>query len=167
MSMVWTPRDPHLLLVVSRTLSHETLKVCKRVCQHDNIPSPHFRDIIEHMTDITPLHPNARDRKQVETLAGLGASLRYISIHLKLDEQKLKQYYQEALDYGQEHANLEVAETFFQLATSGDHPNITAQWMKMRAGWSETFSRTPQEEDDTSEDLAREKLLKLLNRQQA
>ena len=115
------------------------------------------------MTDITPLHPNARDRKQVETLAGLGATLKYISIHLKLSEDKLKHYYQDALDYGQEHANLEVAETFFQLATSGDHPSITAQWMKMRAGWSEITPATV-EEDDTSEDMAREKLLKLLNR---
>ena len=115
------------------------------------------------MTDITPLHPNARDRKQVQTLAGLGASTKYITAHLRLTESQLKEYYQQDFDYGVEHANLEVAETFFQLATSGEYPQITAQWMKMRAGWSET---TPQadNEDDSSEEIAKDKLLKLPNR---
>jgi hypothetical protein len=116
------------------------------------------------MTDPTPLHPNKRDLKQVETLAGLGASENYICEHLRITPAQLKTHYSSALEYGKEHANLEVAETFFQLATSGEHPNITMAWMKMRAGWSDGPIATSQDDDDTEMDVAKDKLLKLLNR---
>ena len=114
---------------------------------------------------ITPLHPNKRDSKQVETLAGLGASLEYIASHLNLSTDQVLEFYKKDLDYGKEHANLEVAETFFELATSGEHPTITMAWMRMRAGWRDTPQTTTQENDDVVEvEQAREKLLKLLNR---
>lgn len=117
------------------------------------------------MTDITPLHPNRRDSKQVETLSGLGASLQYIATHLSLTLEDLQRHYQKELDYGREHANLEVAETFFDLARSGEYPQITAQWMKMRAGWTEAkLPDTLTDEDDESLSQAKDKLLTLLNR---
>ena len=120
------------------------------------------------MTDPTPMQPNKRDAKQVETLSGLGASEQYICTHLNITPEQLHEYYQVQLDYGQEHANLEVAETFYDLATSGDHPNITAMWMKMRAGWTESSPTLSTQEEDTSQiETAKDKLLKLLNRAHA
>ena len=117
------------------------------------------------MTDPTPLHPNKRDSKQVETLAGLGASEKYICEHLRITPAQLKTHYSSALEYGREHANLEVAETFFELATSGEHPTITMAWMRMRAGWKDNLTPTSNTDDDVVEvEQAREKLLKLLNR---
>ena len=114
---------------------------------------------------ITPLHPNKRDSKQVETLAGLGASIEYIATHLNLSTDQVLEFYKKDLDYSTEHANLEVAETFFELATSGEHPNITMAWMRMRAGWKDNPTPTSNTEDDVVEvEQAREKLLKLLNR---
>lgn len=116
---------------------------------------------------VIPTHPNARDSKQVETLAGLGASEQYICTHLNLTLDQLYEFYQRQLEYGKEHANLEVAETFFDLATSGDHPNITAMWMRMRAGWSDSPAHAQSaQEDDDSEAIsqAKDKLLTLLNR---
>lgn len=116
---------------------------------------------------ISPLHPNKRDASQVEVLVGMGASEEFIASHLSLSTQELHEHYEKQLSSGREEANLQVAKTFFDLATSGDHPQITLAWMRMRAGWRDAPPPTTQsDQGDLDDDLriARDKLEKLLNR---
>lgn len=117
------------------------------------------------MTEPTPLHPNRRDSQQVETLKGMGASDDFIASHLSLSLEDLRAHYSTPLAHGEEEANLRVAETFFEMATSGEHPQATIAWLKMRAPekWSERPTAEVEEDTSSIED-AREKLLTLLNR---
>ena len=108
--------------------------------------------------------PNKRDRNQVEVLAGMGASEDFISSHLHLTVAELNTYYSKELTSGAAEANLQVAKTFHELATSGEHPQMTLAWMKMRAGWSDAAQKEEEGYDDDSASLAKDKLLKLLNR---
>jgi len=110
-----------------------------------------------------PLHPNKRDKGQVEVLSGMGASEDFIANHLSLSIEELHLHYRQQLQSGIEEANLQVAKTFHEMATSGEHPTMTLAWLKMRAGWSDAKQA---EEEDTTDYLAeaKEKLLKLLNR---
>lgn len=96
-------------------------------------------------------------------MSGLGADPAHIAKHLNLTVEDLTRHYGKELDQGLDEANLQVARTFFDFATSGEHPQMTVLWMKMRANWSEAKTFTA-EEDDSDLDLARQKLLKLLNR---
>jgi hypothetical protein len=109
------------------------------------------------------MHPNKRDRTQVETLSGMGATEEFIASHLSLSIEELRKHYNTELIHGQEEANLQVAKTLHEMATSGEHPAATIAWLRMRAGWTDTPLPTT-EEDDSNEDEAREKLLTLLNR---
>lgn len=114
---------------------------------------------------MTPLHPNKRDSEQVEVLTGMGASPEFIARHLNLSLSDLTTHYSTQLEQGIEEANLQVAKAFHRMAKSGEHPALTVAWMKMRAGWNDsTNPLSTQEEDDSSLDEAKEKLLKLLNR---
>lgn len=114
----------------------------------------------------TPLHPNKRDAQQAEVLSGMGASPEFIAAHLNLSISDLTLHYSKQLEHGPQEANLQVAQAFHRMATSGEHPAMTMAWMKMRAGWSD--NTPPQTESDTSTlDEAKEKLLKLLNRAHA
>lgn len=107
--------------------------------------------------------PNKRDKGQVEVLSGMGASPSFIARHLNLTEEQLNEHYSKELLHGQEEANLQVAKTFHEMATSGEYPTMTLAWIKMRAGWSE--APPPEAEDDTDHlSEAKAKLSKLLNR---
>lgn len=111
-------------------------------------------------------HPNDIDREQVEALTGMGASPEYIATHLSIPTADLLTHYPDELKKGQEEANVRVARVFFEMATSGRFPQMTVQWMKMRANWSEvtpTQTLTPEELEEEAHN-AKEKLLKLLNR---
>lgn len=117
------------------------------------------------MGDVVSTHPNRRDRGQVEVLAGIGATPLYIANHLGLTEDELRHFYGKELEHGAEEANLKVAQTFFDFATSGDHPQMTLLWMKMRAKWSEApIAQTDDEDTEAVLEEARAKLTKLLNR---
>lgn len=113
---------------------------------------------------VTPIHPNRKDRTQVETLSGMGASAEFIASHLNITLAQLEEHYPHQLKHGPEEANLRVAQTLFDMATSGEHPQATVAWLKMRAGWSDTFKQVEEGYDDDSASLAKDKLLKLLNR---
>ena len=115
------------------------------------------------MTKPTPLHPNKRDASQVEVLTGMGATREYIAHHLSLTIPELEQHYARSLRMGEEEANLRVAQTFFDMATSKEHPQVTLAWMKMRARWTDSLQST-QEEEDADIEATRQKLLKLINR---
>ena len=117
------------------------------------------------LTEVRP-HPNPRDAEQVELLTAMGASLEYISKHLRMDLEDVTLHYPEELKHGTEEANLRVAKVFFDFAVSGKHPMLTLEWMRMKAKWgapSSTSLQTPEElEEETN--AAKEKLLSLLNR---
>lgn len=110
-------------------------------------------------------HPNHTDATQVEVMTGFGASPQHIASHLSLTIEELEYHYSDQLKFGIEEANLKVAQTFFEMATSGEHPQMTAMWMKMRAKWTESPPPAKQEEEDeTDMNELRHKLLRLMNR---
>lgn len=115
------------------------------------------------MKPIRP-HPNPKDASQVEVLTGMGASPEYIAAHLHTTVEELQQHYPKQLTHGLEEANLRVAQAFFEMATSGEHPQMTLAWMKMRARWSDNPISSAQPEDDVEVEEVRQKLLKLINR---
>jgi hypothetical protein len=39
-------------------------------------------------------------------------------------------------------ANAKVAQTMFSMASSGQHPGMTAMWLKCRMGWKEPRTST-------------------------
>jgi len=108
-------------------------------------------------------HPNPKDASQVEVLTGMGASQEYIAAHLHISVEELNQHYPKPLAHGLEEANLRVAQAFFEMATSGEHPQMTLAWMKMRARWTDApMPDAP--DDDVEVEEVRQKLLKLVNR---
>ena len=96
-------------------------------------------------------------------MTGLGSPIAHIANHLNLTEDELQFHYPRELQNGASEANLRVARTLFDMATSGDFPQATIAWLKMRANWSETPT-TPAEQDEDTLAIAKEKLLTLLNR---
>ena len=108
-------------------------------------------------------HPNPTDARQVEVMTGLGSPPEHIAHHLGLPLEELQAHYPRELQNGASEANLRVARTLFDMATSGDFPQATIAWLKMRANWSETPA-TPAEQDENTLAIAKEKLLTLLNR---
>ncbi len=102
-------------------------------------------------TNIQKIHPNKTDREQVRVLAGLGAPREFIADELKLTLDDLDFHYSEDLIQGPLEANARVAQTFFELATSGDYPQMTLSWLKMRANWSENLPTTTSTEEAEAE----------------
>ena len=113
------------------------------------------------------LHPTKANQEQIRVLAATGASPEFIADSLGLLPDTLSLHYQRDLDHGLEEANARVAQTFFHMATSGDFPQLTLSWMKMRAGWTEappsqsSSNLTPEEQEQETA-LSREKLATLL-----
>jgi len=110
------------------------------------------------------MHPNRKDQEQAQVMMACGASQEYVAKHLNLSLDDLLRFYQKDLDFGLERANMEVAKTFHQLATSGDYPALTLAWMRMRAGWKDAVNQKDAEEDTSDAELTKAKLMKLLNR---
>ena len=106
--------------------------------------------------------PNRTDASQVEVMSGLGADEDQIAAHLKITVAELQLHYASELINGPKEANLRVAQVFHEMATSGDHPAMTQKWMELRANWGR--ASTDSSYDQADKELARDKLLKLLNR---
>lgn len=117
-------------------------------------PTPRLTQVREH--------PNRTDASQVEVMSGLGADEDQIASHLKITTEALRQHYAKELENGPKEANLRVAQIFHELATSGEHPIMTQKWMELRAGWGARTSDSTYDQADR--EVARDKLLKLLNR---
>lgn len=100
--------------------------------------------------------------EQVEVMTACGASPQAIARELRIPLATLTSQYKEELDMGLELANAKVAKVFFDLATSGEHPTLTAKWMELRGGWSSSSSLSVTTSEES--EVAREKLLRLLNR---
>jgi len=87
-----------------------------------------------------PRHqPDAGQRRQVETLAGYGASEADISGLMNIDPKTLRKHYRQELDQGHVKANAKVAESLFRKAMGDGPQSVTAAifWLKTRARWKE------------------------------
>src|SRR6266852_3635705 len=83
----------------------------------------------------------AEQRRTVEALAAYGIPeeelARTIGEH-GIDPKTLRKYFRHELNVGATKDNSAVAQTAYQMATSGKYPAATMFWLKCRAGWKET-----------------------------
>jgi hypothetical protein len=83
--------------------------------------------------------PTDEQRRLVKSLAAYGMKHDAIARRLGIRSTKtLCKHFREELDRGDTEANAQVAQTLFQLATSGECPAASMFWLKTRAGWRET-----------------------------
>jgi hypothetical protein len=83
--------------------------------------------------------PTDEQRRLVKSLAAYGMKYDAIARRLGIRSTKtLSKHFREELDSGDTEANAQVAQTLFQMATSGEHPACSMFWLKTRAGWRET-----------------------------
>jgi len=77
--------------------------------------------------------------KQVEKLAAMGLKWDAIGRICDVAAGTLKNNKKSAAAYklGIDKVNNNVAQTAYQMATSGKHPTMTQFWLKTRAGWRE------------------------------
>lgn len=79
--------------------------------------------------------PTKELRRQVETMAGLGVKqvdmCQVIGIGSK---NTLEKYYRKELDSGMAKARTRVAQTLFQMATTGRDFNATKYWLQQQGG---------------------------------
>ena len=78
------------------------------------------------------------NRQMAKTLAAYGVPHDQIARQIGLRSPKtLRRHFRRELDVGAAEANARVAQTAYQMATSGKHPGMTAFWLKVRAGWND------------------------------
>jgi hypothetical protein len=86
-------------------------------------------------------NPTAEQKKTVEAMSAYGISedevARTMGEH-GIDPKTLRKHFRHELDIGATKANSAVAQTAYQMATSGKWPAATIFWLKCRAGWKET-----------------------------
>jgi hypothetical protein len=111
--------------------------------------------------------PSDEQRKLVKTLSGFGIPQVDIATHLEIDPTTLRRHFRRELDRGMIEANVKVAQSLFQMATTGKNVAAAIFWMKARAQWREkhegehgygqvaVISRVPLAADLTDDELAR------------
>ncbi len=114
------------------------------------------------MTTPTPIHPNKSTTESVKVLSGLGATPEFIGEELGLPLAVLHKHYAKAMAHGPQEANFRVAQTFLHMATSGEYPQMTLAWMKMRAGWADIPPPQNEAEEEAETEVARQRLAALL-----
>ena len=101
--------------------------------------------------------------ESIQVASACGLSPKAIAKEFGLQLTTLTSLYKEDLEHGLEIANAKIAKVFFDLALSGDHPNLTSKWMELRGNWSSSSTLNLSSSGEEAE-AAREKLLRLLNR---
>ena len=82
--------------------------------------------------------PTLDQRRTAKSLAALGTPHEDIAKELKLKSAKtLRKHLRDELDLGAIEANAKVAQTCYQMATSGQCPQATIFWLKTRCRWNE------------------------------
>ena len=80
-------------------------------------------------------------RRTVRAMAGFGMTQQDIATSLGLRSTKtLRKHFPKELGGGTVDAKARVAQTLYQMATSGKHPAATIFWTKVRLGWREIQS---------------------------
>jgi predicted acetyltransferase len=81
--------------------------------------------------------PTGEHRNLVRAMSGLGIPQQDIATHLEIDAKTLRKHFRRELDRGSIEATVKVAQSLFQMATSGQNTAAAIFWMKARAGWRE------------------------------
>ena len=119
------------------------------------------------MTNGVLFEPTVDQRKTVKALSGFGVPQNDIAAYLDIDPKTMRKHFREELDRGSLEATAKVAQSLFNMATSGNNVATAIFWMKARAGWREknnleitgkddapiggitvTFVRPPPSQDD-------------------
>ena len=80
--------------------------------------------------------PNDEHAAMVESLTSFGVPNKDIAKYIGIAEQTLTKYYGDILNKAGVQKNLEVANTLYQKALTGDNQAMIF-WLKTRAGWQE------------------------------
>lgn len=80
--------------------------------------------------------PNDEHAATVESLSSFGVPHKDIAKYLGIGEPTLTKYYSDILNRSSIQKNLEVANTLYQKALTGDNQSMIF-WLKTRAGWQE------------------------------
>ena len=92
-------------------------------------------------------------------MSGLGVPHEGIAVLLDIDPKTLRKHFHPELERGSVEATAKVAQSLFQMATSGKNVAAAIFWMKARAGWREKHEVRVTSGDDltqyTDEELQR------------
>jgi hypothetical protein len=85
--------------------------------------------------------PDPSQRKQVETMAGLGITEPDIALLLEIDPKTLRKHYRRELEIGHVKANAKISSNLFRMASGSGREAATCAifWCKTRLGWRERF----------------------------
>jgi predicted ArsR family transcriptional regulator len=112
--------------------------------------------------------PTEEQRRTVRVMAGFGIPQPDIATLLDIDPKTLRLHFRRELDRGSVEATVKVAQTLFQMATSGQNTAASIFWMKARAGWREKHevvlsAKAPEQMSDEEllEEIARARAARL------
>jgi hypothetical protein len=82
--------------------------------------------------------PTDQHRQAVVLMVGSGSFTHdEMALVIGCDAKTLRRAFRQELDTGVAKLNAKVVQTMFQMATSGNHPGMTAMWLKCRLRWRE------------------------------
>jgi hypothetical protein len=81
--------------------------------------------------------PTEEERRLVRAFSGFGIPQEDIAKHIGIDPKTLRKHYRDELDRGSIEATAKVAQSLFQMATTGKNVAAAIFWMKARAHWKE------------------------------
>ena len=81
--------------------------------------------------------PTEASRKTATSMLAYGIKQEDIATVLDIDPKTFRKHYGDEIAKAHVQANSRVAETAYQMATSGRHPAMTMFWLKTRLGWRE------------------------------
>ena len=81
--------------------------------------------------------PSDDQRRLVRALAGFGITHDDIARQVGCEPKTLRKHFRDELDRGSVEATAKVAQSLFQMATTGKNVAAAIFWMKARAGWKE------------------------------
>lgn len=84
--------------------------------------------------------PTDEQRGTVKVLSGFGVPQDAIAAYIEIDPKTMRKHFRVELDRGSLEAMAKVAQSLFNMATSGDNVAAAIFWMKARAGWREKNS---------------------------
>ena len=95
--------------------------------------------------------PSEDQRRTVKAMAGFGVPQDDIATYLEVDPKTLRKHFRRELDGGTLEANAKVAQSLFNMATSGKNVAAAIFWMKASGGWREKHEVQVSMTDDVSQ----------------
>ncbi len=84
-----------------------------------------------------PKKPTPKDLQEIEMLAGMGLNQQQIADVKGMHRDTLRKYAKDLLNKGKAKAIARVAQTAFEMATSGNNTAMTIFYLKTQAQWRE------------------------------